>query len=297
MDFKFIRSAGALALLTTFLPAHSSQTIGILHTLQGIVSLSLHQANIGKSIDTESVYFIDLVHNKSFGFNENMEYTPASLLKLPAMIALLRTAEDNPAILSKRIIVDSSCNEGYIQNIPPDRSVQFGETYSIEQLITSTLRYSDNCAYGALIGYLKNTNFPAMLRQLYTDFHLDYGRIASAGSMISPKQYSTFLTALYSASYLDRQYSDKAIKMLSESKFAKGLKAGVSSEVVVAHKFGERGISGNDTLQLHDCGIVYDKTNPYILCIMTKGRSKTAQTILIHSISKAVFRAVKKGTL
>jgi hypothetical protein len=56
----------------------------------------------------------------------------------------------------------------------------------------------------------------------------------------------------------------------------------------VAHKFGERGgIEGGQ--QLHDCGIVYSQSGPYVLCIMTRGRSLEELKTVIADLSKIVY--------
>ncbi|MBP9181152.1 MAG: serine hydrolase [Bacteroidia bacterium] len=47
-----------------------------------------------------SYYFRDLDNGIWIGINEKEEFAPASLFKLPLMLAILKEAESNPAILS-----------------------------------------------------------------------------------------------------------------------------------------------------------------------------------------------------
>jgi hypothetical protein len=44
--------------------------------------------------------------------------------------------------------------------------------------------------------------------------------------------------------------------------------------------------------QLHDCGIVYYPHKPYLLCVMTRGKSSDDNSKMIAEISKLVYREV-----
>jgi len=89
--------------------------------------------------------------------------------------------------------------------------------------------------------------------------------------------------------------SEKALEILSEGGYMNGLRKGVPSEVLVAHKFGERTIDGSiDNIQLHDCGIVYYPTKPYLLCIMTRGDSFINQEKVIAELSSFVYKEIDK---
>ena len=78
---------------------------------------------------------------------------------------------------------------------------------------------------------------------------------------------------------------------LAQSDFNDGLRRGVPSSIAVAHKFGERFLESGER-HLHDCGIIYHPTNPYLLCVMTRGTDFDALSALIGDISKEVFTAI-----
>jgi len=44
--------------------------------------------------------------------------------------------------------------------------------------------------------------------------------------------------------------------------------------------------------QLHDCGIIYHPSKPYILCIMTKGEEIEELASVIADISRLVFKGI-----
>ena len=72
-----------------------------------------------------------------------------------------------------------------------------------------------------------------------------------------------------------------------------GIRGGVPDEVKVANKFGERtqyDASGKAVEQeLHDCGIVYDAADPYLLCVMTKAPTSDGAAQFIRAISKTAY--------
>ncbi len=104
---------------------------------------------------------------------------------------------------------------------------------------------------------------------------------------------------LYNATYLSRDDSEAALKLMSEGSFTQGIVAGVASSTTVSHKLGLVGIAPNNVLtehELHDCGIVYDK-DPYLLCVMTRG-SGSLSTLegIIAQISSIAYKAVGQAT-
>ena len=59
---------------------------------------------LGKSgVDKFSIYFRDLPRGRWVGVNEDAEFTPASLLKVPIMMIYYHLSESNPEILNQQI--------------------------------------------------------------------------------------------------------------------------------------------------------------------------------------------------
>ena len=113
---------------------------------------------------------------------------------------------------------------------------------------------------------------------------------------LTAREYARFFRLLYNATYLDEDLSEKALSLLSQSTYKRGLVAGVKKDLPVAHKFGlHTHINPAGEVigrQLHDCGIIYDD-DPYILCVMTKSNTVNLQDLeqVISSISKRIYEA------
>lgn len=234
------------------------------------------------------VYFRDLQDGPWFGINEDDKFAPASLLKVPLLIAYYKLASDDPTVLDKKIIYDDSYpfsdqNKGeYFQ---PEKQIVKGKTYTVEELIEYMIIYSDNNAKNLL-----ELNLPVEKEaKIYTDLNVpDILTEKDTGvDVLSVRQNAAFYRVLYNASYLSIDMSKKALNLLTQSRRPKGMLVGLPNDLVIANKFGERSL--DDSKQLHDCGIVYYPKNPYMFCIMTMGDSFPEQAEVISDIAKAIF--------
>ena len=106
------------------------------------------------------------------------------------------------------------------------------------------------------------------------------------------KTYASFFRILYNGTYLTQRDSEHLLSLLSQSSFTQGLIAGLPTDMVVAHKFGEASLP-DGTHQLHDCGIVYKPNQPYLICVMTKGTNFNTLAGVISHISKTVYKTIQ----
>lgn len=235
-----------------------------------------------KQITEAAVYFRDLNNGLYFNIGPNEEFSPASLLKIPLMIAYLKEAETDATLFSQDITYTEEYNLYEKQTIKPEVILEKGKIYNVKGLIGRMIIYSDNSAQAML---MKNAD--SFWHTPYEDLGIDIPTDPKTENFMSVKKYATFFRILYNASYLNRQDSNVALGILAQSKFTEGLVAGVPSDVNVAHKFGERTM-GN-TNQLHDCGIIYHPNRPYLLCVMTRGYNFNSLKKIIAEISKNVY--------
>jgi beta-lactamase class A len=239
-------------------------------------------------VEEMAVYFRDLNNGLTFGVNANNDFTPASLLKLPIMIAYFKQAEVQPSILTKQYTYTGDTDLNEEETIKPTISMQPGTKYTVTDLIKRMTIYSDNNAMALLV-----ENMPLPLQdRVYTDLGVKIPGSNGEDDYMSTVDYSSFFRILYNASYLNADYSQKALELLSKVDYAKALRAGVPKGVTVANKFGER--TDDTGHQLHDCGIVYFKDNPYLLCVMSRGQDFNKLADSIHTISALVYQEVEK---
>ncbi len=234
------------------------------------------------------VYFRDLNNGPAFGINQNEGFVPASLLKVPIMIAFLKAADDRPEILNETITFSSPQTTDYFnQQIDPDLSLAPGTTYTTLELINRMIVYSDNEAAMLLAGAVGLENQGELFRLL----GVDQSSIANPRATLTVRQYAAFFRILFNSSFVSQKNSELGLEILSRAGFNKGLREGVPSDVPVAHKFGERKLE-TGTQHFHDCGIVYFPEHPYLICVMTQGETPEILESAIAKISKFVYQQV-----
>ena len=93
-----------------------------------------------------SVYFRDLDTGRWAGVNENDLYAPASMYKVPIMIAYYKLAEIHPEILQQKILYDGAFDYNQQEAIKPEETIQAGEEYIVDDLVKFMIVDSDNNA-------------------------------------------------------------------------------------------------------------------------------------------------------
>lgn len=234
------------------------------------------------------VYFRELNDGYWFTIGDTEKFIPASMRKVPLMIALLKQAENDHGLLEQPVKFDLTNDYNLNQNIRPSQALVFGNMYTVKDLIYRMIVYSDNNAFT----YLTKVVDPIQLDKVYSNLRLQNPRVATDDGFQSVQTYESFFRILYNASYVSRPSSQWALDVLSKSEFRTGLVAGVPAGIKVAHKFGEKSDASEGTVQLHDCGIVYYPKHPYLLCVMSKGTDFQLLDDVIANVSRITFSEV-----
>lgn len=250
-------------------------------SLRASIESFINKKKENQEADEISVYFRRLNDGAWISINPNKAYNPASMSKLIELIVYLKEAEENPAILNKKIFFPRHFSQVIQQNIK-DFELKEKATYTVNDLLLYMIKYSDNDAT-----ILLNLNMNMRIyKQLFIDLNIP-APPESGEYFTSAVDFSKLFRVLYNGAYLSPEYSEYGLSLLSLSTFKNGLRKGVDSSVVMANKFGER-IDGNKT-QFHEFGIVYVENDPYLLGVMTMGTSLTQLTQVVTEISKITY--------
>jgi beta-lactamase class A len=239
------------------------------------------------------VYVRNLNNGPWFGINENEYYSPASILKVPVLITYLKWIEKDQTIWDKKLYLGQ--DESYDHYFPPSKNLTPNQEYSVRELLTEMIVHSDNKSLWALTKAIPID----LYKQVNQDLGITVPGIKTPEDFLSVKDIATFFRILYNASYLERESSEYALKLLSQVDFNNGLRAWVPLSITISHKFGERGYNdiktGKYIRQLHDCGIIYYKKYPYLACIVTKGDNFDENASIIANTSKIIFEEISKA--
>lgn len=264
--------------------ADNRELVPFKNKLQAIVDDSVNK----QSASHVAVYFRDMNNGPWTGINEEDTFAPASLLKVPLMMAYLNRADDDPSILGKKLRFDNIGNTDTSQFFKPIKTLTPNNEYTVDDLLTYMIEYSENNAFALLTLNADDK----MFSQIYQELGISVPGVQTPQDFITVKQYASFFRILFNASYLSRQNSVKALTLLTNTHFDLGITAGVPKKIPVAHKFGERNNEDTGERQLHDCGIVYYPNHPYLLCVMTRGSDYNKLASVIREISKTTYQQV-----
>ena len=235
-----------------------------------------------------SVYFRELNDGFWFGVGDTKKFIPASLRKVPLMIALLKQAETDKDLLSRPIEFKETVDDTERQNYKPSQMLILGQKYTVKDLIYRMIVYSDNNSFTLLTKTVR----PDLLMHVYSDLRMLDLPTVNSDNFLSVQTYESFFRVLYNCSYLSREASDWALEILSKTEFRTGLVAGVPPTVKVAHKFGEHSDAADGTVQLHDCGIIYHPKHPYLLCTMSQGLNFETLNKDIAEVSRIIYSGI-----
>lgn len=234
-----------------------------------------------------SLYYRDFNTGRWIAINRNVMYYPASLLKVPVLIAYFRKAESDSTLFEERVVYRPLISGNAFETAS---TLVAGRSYTMRDLLERMIVQSDNGATYTLISKID----PGLLSEVYTDLGIKDPGDDSSQYEISAKTYALFFRVLYNATYLTPAASEAAIELLSRTSYDDGLVSGVPAGIQVAHKYGEHVVSDGSTItgvELHDCGIVYRPERPYFLCVMTSAKDLSKAAALISSISNVVYHA------
>lgn len=239
----------------------------------------------GKITDA-GIYFRELNGGPWVGVNHDTMFSPGSLLKVPLAISVFQLSESDPGLLSRNVVFEGGASPA--EQHFAGEALEAGATYTVEELVRRALVYSDNTSALLLAEIIGIDEVKESYERLGV-------KVPTTGQdySTSVRTYASFFRILYNATYLDRHNSERLLSYLSESTFDSGLVAGLPEGTKVAHKFGERSVAGETTVQLHDCGIVYHPKQPYLICVMMRGRDFDAIAGSIADISKLVYDHVE----
>lgn len=263
---------------------YRTNSLKMIEGLEEDLTIEAEQLVKNKNVKSISIYFQDLSNGNTVSINDLEIFSPASLMKVPVMIAILKLAENDSKVLSQEIefkgIQENQYNNG--RTVGANSTVLIsGMRYSLMKLMEIMIDESDNEATILLLDFLDAFN-PDFLNQVQSEIGLIVPDSAVyAEDFITVKQFSSFFRTLYNASYLNEEYSNLALSILKKSGYGFGIRQAIPVDVPIAHKFGHKVI--NENLQeLHHFGLVYLSRKPFLLGVMTKGED-------IESLKKAIY--------
>lgn len=234
-----------------------------------------------------TVYFEYLPTGNSIGINENIQFYPGSLLKVPAIMAYYHQLEESKDTQDKVVTLEENHIDNHFGTL---WTKGVGYKIKLSDAVKLALTESDNTAVNVIRSQVERKHFA----DVYQGLDIDMKVVNEDEVYISTKAYSSILKALFFSSLLSVERSNYILELLSQSKFTDKLVAGVPKGVKVAHKIGV--VEKTEIPIYSDCGIVYVPRRQYLLCMASKSDEVTARERM-KKISKIVYEYVANAKL
>lgn len=205
--------------------------------------------------DSISLYFEYLNTGANISINPDLRILPASLIKVPLAMAVMKKIERGEWLLSNELVMmkdDRDIKWGDVHKRP------IGSTITIQTLIEEMLLNSDNTAYRILY---RNMSFDDLQDVLIT---LGLEDLFNEEGKMSAKEYTRLMRALYASTYLDAKYSQFLLDILAKTSYDEYLGQGIPDTVKFSHKIGEN----IEEQVISDSGIVYIDGRSYLISVM-----------------------------
>lgn len=247
----------------------------ILH-YQKLKPLVLAEIATGASGAQVGVFLQDVKTGAWMGINEQEGFIPASLLKVPLMMAMLKKVERGEVKLSDTIEITADDLNDWAGDLYKKGA---GARLTVWDLLKQMILSSDNTAKNAIHRQL----LPVEINAVFEHVGIENPYDDNTDHEVTPRGFSRIFKSLYLASFLTPELSQRALDLTTDTQVEQLISAGVPPEIQVAHKYGEKPDS------LSDCGIIYHPKNPYYLCIMTKDFDPMAEKKMISNISQIIY--------
>jgi beta-lactamase class A len=254
-------------------------------SIKSAINQQVNSFKASGDIESAAVYLRDFDNGEWMNFNEHAEFHPASLFKVPLMIAMLRMAEKQPGFLDKEFLFDPPKDLHLpVQNYK-SKSIEPGKKYTVRELLQYMISYSDNKANWLLKEHLEQSVYDQMFVDCGLGLPLPDQNVELL--QVTAHDYSIFMRMLFNSSYLIPEYSDLALSMMAACDFKEGIMQALPPGVKIAHKFGEW--DDHKEFELHESGIMYFHDKAYLITIMTKGGCREKLPNVVRSLAKAVL--------
>lgn len=223
-----------------------------------------------------SFFVYDFKTGESFGINEELVFTAASVNKVPILASLYYLADKGELDLDEKVTVQASDIQDY--GTGKIRYEGAGTVYSLKSLARLMMEKSDNTAahiLGFKIGLDK-------IQELCSKWGLI--QTSMVDNKTSNKDMALLFLKMYKAEITNPAATLEMIGLMDESDFEERIPKLLPKDVKVYHK------TGDEIGFVHDVGIVDLLDRPYYIGVLTSDvKEEAAAKEAIAQVSKLTF--------
>lgn len=214
----------------------------------------------------QGFYYKNLLTDKVITYREDELFGPASVIKLPILMAVFKMVSEGKASLRDKIVVSNrekmpSC--GALNSFTGEPEVD------VRTLCNLMITISDNTATNVLIDYYTME----VLNQVFQEMGLVNTRVnrklfdkeaskKNIQNSVTAQEMGFLLEELYFGRFVSQEVSEDVLDILSRQQINHKMKEMLPAGTKVAHKTGEDDDISNDV------GIIYGE-EPCVICFLS----------------------------
>ncbi|MCH7730060.1 serine hydrolase [Patescibacteria group bacterium] len=220
-------------------------------------------------------YVVKLGSGSSYGYLEREVFEPASLNKLPVMVAMYMQAEQGNLDLETNYNLkqsDKVVGSGSLSSKPS------GYELTYRDLVRLMGKESDNTSFNIarnILGKRKIVETIAAAKMVDTV-------IFDEEQKTTPYDIGTFFQNLWRGNLVSEKSRDELLGFLTDTNYEAWLAEGIPDGVEVAHKFGR------EQHVVNDAGIVF-ADEAFVLVIMSKGVVEREADAIFPELARIVY--------
>lgn len=239
---------------------------------------------------TVGYYYKNLITGEVVGLRENEEYHPASMIKLPILMAIVKMASEGRVLLSEKIQVKY---ENRVPSCGAFNSFTDEPLVDIETLCKLMIVISDNTAANLLIKRFGAKELAKELRDIGFKktrvercFYDDEMQEAGFNNKIVPKEMGEQLEKLYKKEFINEETSEYILNIMKEQQHTDFIPSFFGNEYVTANK------TGGTSRYTGDEGIIYCN-EPFVYVVISNDTYVAETNIIYAKISKELYERDK----
>ncbi len=220
-------------------------------------------------------YVIRLSSGFSYGVNEGDIFEPASLNKLPVMLAMYIEAENGNIDLETIYALKDS------DKVAGSGSL-YGKSEGYELSYRDVLNYMGEESDNTAASIARNLLGEEKIEQAINAIGMDNTVVTGEDQKTTPYDIGLFFQKLWEGNVVSKKHRDEILGYLTDTIYEEWLAAGIPLTIDVAHKYGR------EIHVVNDAGIIF-ADEPFILVLLSKGVVEREADRVFPELSKAIY--------
>lgn len=219
------------------------------------------------------LYVYRLGDKSSYGVNENEVFQAASLIKLPAMIAMYQKSEAGELDIETAYKLKNSDKVGGSGSLYYEKE---GTALTYRELVELMGKQSDNTAFGIAKNILGEEEINKTIE------NIGMSKTSLEENETSPADIGLLFSRLWELELINEKDRDELLGYMTDTIYENWMAAGLPG-IRVAHKYGR------EVHVVNDAGIVFSD-DPFILVILSKGVVEREADEIFPELSRIIYQ-------